>query len=296
MQTYAITNAQARRFLLRHHGLLGEHRFHGPEGVLAYIRQCGCIQYDPIDVCGKNTELVLQSRVAGFTKQMLHSLLYEDRKLVDYFDKNLSVFPVEDWPYFERERALNRSRGLSMEAGNRVAAEVLSLLAEHPHASARDLNMNEKASWYWSDSSLARVTLETLYFRGDLCIHHKQGTNKRYALAENCIPAHLLGAEDPNPCDAAHRNWRMLRRIGAVGMLWNKSSHAFLCIDGLKDGGRSEGFAALASNGDLLELTVEGIPEPLYAPSKSNPLLQEILAGESYAPRTELIAPLDCLL
>lgn len=45
-----------------------------PEGFVAgvcdYIRQAGCIQFDPIDVCGKNAELVLQSRVEGFTKDM----------------------------------------------------------------------------------------------------------------------------------------------------------------------------------------------------------------------------------
>ena len=133
MQTFTLTNEQARRFLLRHHGLIGEHRFHGAEGVLRYIRQCGCIQFDPIDVCGKNAELVLQSRIKGFTKRMLFSLLYEDRRLVDYFDKNLSIFPIEDWPHFERERALNRARGRSMEEVNRVAPDVLALLAERPH-------------------------------------------------------------------------------------------------------------------------------------------------------------------
>jgi len=156
--------------------------------------------------------------------------------------------------------------------------------------------MNEKASWYWSDSTLSRAVLETLYFRGDLCIHHKQGTNKRYALAQNCIPADILAREDPNPTDAAFRNWLMLRRIGAVGMLWDKGSDAFLCIRDMKDGGRSEGFGALIANGDLVEIVVEGISERLYARSESEPHLREILADDSYTPRMELVAPLDCLL
>jgi uncharacterized protein YcaQ len=53
-----LTNAQARRYLLRRHGLIGGHRFAGKAGALAYVRQCGCIQFDPIDVCGQNAELV----------------------------------------------------------------------------------------------------------------------------------------------------------------------------------------------------------------------------------------------
>ena len=99
-----ISQLDARRFLLRKHGLLGPHRFCGKEGALAFVRQCGCIQFDLVDVCGKNAELTLQSRVKGFSKTMLFDLLYQDRQLVDYPDKQLAIIPVEDWPCFERYR------------------------------------------------------------------------------------------------------------------------------------------------------------------------------------------------
>ena len=39
---------------------------------------------------------------------MLDELLYKDRKLVDFPDKNLAINPVEDWPYFERYREAAR--------------------------------------------------------------------------------------------------------------------------------------------------------------------------------------------
>jgi uncharacterized protein YcaQ len=103
-----LTNRQARQFLLMKHGLLGEYKFSGKQGVLDFVRQVGCIQYDPIDACGKNAELVLHSRIKGFTKNMLAELLYQDRSLVDYPDKNLAIIPVEDWPYFERYRQAAR--------------------------------------------------------------------------------------------------------------------------------------------------------------------------------------------
>lgn len=57
-----LSKSQARRFLLLKHGLLGPYRFRGKNGALEYIRQAGCIQFDPVDVCGKNAELVLQAR------------------------------------------------------------------------------------------------------------------------------------------------------------------------------------------------------------------------------------------
>lgn len=57
-----LSKSQARRFLLLKHGLLGPYRFRGKNGALEYVRQAGCIQFDPVDVCGKNAELMLQAR------------------------------------------------------------------------------------------------------------------------------------------------------------------------------------------------------------------------------------------
>ena len=85
MQT--ITKQQAAQFILAKQGLIGAYRFIGKAGAFNYVRQAGCIQFDPVDVCGRNAELTLQSRVKGFRKSMLRELLYEYRKLVDYADK-----------------------------------------------------------------------------------------------------------------------------------------------------------------------------------------------------------------
>ncbi|MDR0928202.1 MAG: winged helix DNA-binding domain-containing protein [Oscillospiraceae bacterium] len=292
-----LTNAQARRYLLRRHGLIGGHRFEGKAGTLAYVRQCGCIQFDPIDVCGQNAELVLQSRVKGFQKYYLAELLYADRALVDYFDKNLSIWPVEDWPYFAPLRAMHQVRGYSREAVDMAADAVRKLLKERPFVCARDLGMEEKVHWAWANTTLSRAILETLYFRGELCIHHKKGTNKQYAPAERLLPPELLAAPDPYSGDeAAHRAWRVARRIGAVGLLWNRPSDAWLGIGGMQRAGRDAAFEALLSEGRILPVQVEGFTEPLYAPADAVTLLEEAASGTTYAPRAELIAALDCLL
>lgn len=34
-------------------------------------QQAGCIQFDPVGVCGRNADLVLQSRIKGYQKTML---------------------------------------------------------------------------------------------------------------------------------------------------------------------------------------------------------------------------------
>ena len=107
-----VTKNQARQFILLKQGLLGDYRFIRKDGAYQFVRQAGCIQFDPVDVCGRNAELTLQSRVKGFRRKMLNDLLYRDRLLVDYSDKELSIWPREDWPFFSgyRERSVAHGR------------------------------------------------------------------------------------------------------------------------------------------------------------------------------------------
>ena len=74
-----IRRAQACRFLLAKNGLLGPRQLRGREGVLSYVRQAGCVQYDPIDVCGQSHELALLSRVKGFTRNARRAALSGSR-------------------------------------------------------------------------------------------------------------------------------------------------------------------------------------------------------------------------
>ena len=257
MESVKLTNEQARNFLLAKHGLSVDHTFTGKQGALDYIRQAGCIQFDPIDVCGRNAELVLQSRVAGFTKQMLYDLLYLDRTLIDYFDKNLAILHVSDWKYFSRTRADHLSRGRSRDEVDAVSGEIKSIIREKGAVCSADLHFNDSVHWYWSNTRLSRAALETLYFRGELVIHHKKGNVKYYDLVDNCLPEAVLSEPDPNPLESDYLKWQVLRRISSVGLLWSRASDAYLNIDGLTAEKRSEAFAALLGEGAIMEVKVE---------------------------------------
>jgi len=83
------------------------------------------------DVCGKNAELTLQSRVKGFRKSMLQELLYKDRKLVDYADKELSIWPAEDWPFFSSYRDRSRQLSETFEGLQELKEEAVSYIEEN---------------------------------------------------------------------------------------------------------------------------------------------------------------------
>lgn len=145
-----LSNRQARQFMLHRQGLLGEYKFVGKQGALDFVRQAGCIQFDPVDACGKNAELTLQSRIKGFTKQTLYELLYSDRKLVDYPDKNLSIIPTEDWPYFERYRKASREGGLRFEGLAELEDEAKAYIKAHGPVSSDDLPISGSVHWHSS--------------------------------------------------------------------------------------------------------------------------------------------------
>ncbi len=291
-----LSKQQARQFILKKQGLLGEYRFEGKEGILAYVRQAGCIQFDPIDVCGKNAELVLQSRVKGFQKEMLTELLYEERKLLDYFDKNLAIVSMEDWPHLECFREYYREHSRGKDEVDRIAEQIKELIREKGPVSSKDIDFNHKIDWYWSSTKLSRAALESLYFWGELIIHHKKGSNKYYALAEDYVPQELLLAKSPFASRIDQLKWRFLRRISAVGLLWNRPSDAWLGIRDLKAAERNQVFEELNKEGKLCEVRIEGCKESFYCLRQDETLLHEILAQPSYKERTEVIAPLDCML
>ncbi len=304
MKELNLTLNQAKRFILYKQGLLGDYRFSGKKGVLDFVRQAGCIQYDPIDVCGRNAELVLQSRVAGFTKKMLYELLYEDRKLLDNFDKNLAIIPVENWPNFKRDRDWHLEHERSFDEIQQACEKIKAIIKERGAVCSADLEMSEKVDWYWTTTKLSRAALEHMYFRGELAIHHKNKGIKYYDLIERCLPEKILTAPDPYPDDFDHKKWRVLERIGSLGLLWNRPSDAWLGIGDLKADTRNKIFNSLLKEGQIIPVHVEGIKHTLYCLTK-DARIAKIIDGEggtrsnsttSTNSRCEFIAALDNMM
>ena len=300
-----VTPDQARQFILLRQGLLGEHRFIGKNGAYQYVRQVGCIQFDPVDVCGRNAELTLQSRVKGITRKTLSDLLYRDRLLVDYSDKELSIWPIEDWPYFADYRERSIEHGKQFPGIPELEEKAVAYIRKHGPVSSDTLPIEGTIFWHssmhWSghwdkDSLAARSVLEQLYTDGVLLIHHKTGSRKYYDLADKYLPAELLSAPNPCPDEASWLCWRVKRRIGAVGLLWNRNSTAWLGIN-MTTEQRDASFDRLEKDCVIMPVQVEGIRFPLYMLTDDLPLLESVTAGQaSLKPRLEFLAPLDPML
>lgn len=297
MKTYSMTKKQACQFLLHKQGLLGDYKYEGKTGILRFVQQAGCIQFDPIDVCGKNADLVLFARIKNYSKAQLDTLLYKERKLIDYFDKNLAIISTKDWPYFKRSQQKYNYMTRYDKQVEPTSRAIKEEIKQRGPLSSKDIVNDQHIIGTWgSKTSLTRAALEHLYFIGELGVHHKKGTIKTYDLIENCIPKSILEKEDPNKTLFDFQMWSLLRRIKSVGLMWNKNSDAFLCVNQLTSSIRNEIFKTLILNKKIIEVHVEGCKDTFYCAKEDINLLEEVIQGIPSKNRCEFIAPLDNLI
>jgi uncharacterized protein len=294
-----ITKSQARRFLLAYQGLWPPCSLDGKTGIMAYMQRTRCIQYDPLDIVGTNPDLVLQARVAGYRPEMLRELLYQERRLLDGWDKNVSIYPVEDWPFFRRVRAADRRRLEELpEPVQAILPQVRTAIRQHGPLSALELKeLGRPLTWDWGWSvSLGKAALESLYFAGELAIHHRVHTRKYYDLVERCLSEDLLRAAEPNPSEEEFQDWYVQRRIGSVGLLWNRAGDGWLGMRPIKSLQRKAALERLVGQGAMQIVQVEGLSEPFYYRSQDQEFLEQALQTSGAEPQAAALAPLDNLL
>jgi uncharacterized protein YcaQ len=295
-----ITKAQARRFILHHQHLWPPRRLKSRDGILAFIEHVGCIQFDPINVVGRNPDLVLQSRIRNYYPGQLEALLYEERQLMDGWDKMQSIFHIRDWPYFSRHRALMRKRyGDPSRASMKVAPEILESLREVGPLSSIDFKRTERLDWSWGQSSsIAKASMDVLYVMGEIGIHHKVGTRRIFDLIDRLMPAELLSSPDPNPTDEDYQDWHILRRVAGLGLAQAGPSEFWGGLLDIREKSQREAILIrLAEQGELLPLSIEGMDgRTFYIRTRDEEVLERAIRKSRAKPRAAIIGALDNLM
>jgi uncharacterized protein YcaQ len=188
---------------------------------------------------------------------------------------------------------------MHMQDSNR-AEQILSdvyakIRAEGPLSSI-DLEHDEKVSWPWGPTRISRAALESMFWRGDLIIHHRVNTRRIYDLAERHIPHTILSEPDPHSSVEAYHDWHILRRLRGIGLLWARSGEAWLEIIGAKTAERRRSLARLHESRKVLMVDVEGLDVPLYMAAQDRQILDQISDAQSRLSQATIIAPLDNVL
>jgi uncharacterized protein YcaQ len=269
--------------------------------VFEYIRKVNCIQYDPINIVGQNSHLVLQSRVRNYKPALLDSLLYEDRKLVDGFDKQMSIYPVEDWPeftYYRRAMAREYENSQNTVAAVKLLDKVKAEIKARGPLSSLELEDDTRMDW-WLGGSIraARIAMDILSYRGDTVVHHRVGTRRYFDLPERALPARLLKPRKPHASHEDYLDWHIFRRAGGIGLLHSKTTAEYGGLVGWQAGRVKAAVLRLLARGRLVPLSIRGLERsPYYIRSQDLLALDAAARPPKGKPGAAFIAPLDNLM
>lgn len=309
-----LSLSQARQYLLSVQGLWPPRALSGSEGILALVRRLRCIQFDPIDIVGRNHEIAIQARVKGFTREKLDNLHYRERNLIEGWDKQMSFGPIEDRPYFAAERMKYAVSERFKENGalSPVFDIVRKEIESRGPLSSLDIDNDTRMDWSWAPARAVRAAMEALWFRGELSIHHREGSRRYFDLTSRLLPEKYNDPlPDSNIRDTEHtwppsadevlnieelrREWRIARRIAAVGFLSAKAGDGWLGLE-MKAPDRRRSIEELCSKGVLRAFEIEGIKDIFFRIDEKHGSLPEYPAPLSRRKKAAVLAPLDNLL
>jgi uncharacterized protein YcaQ len=267
----------------------------GFAGVDKVFRRLGAIQFDPINPCGNNVDLVLQSRIRGIKKADYHRWVYEKRRGIEIFQKELCIVPLDN---IDLARGLHDKKEIARvnafyKRNQTELKNLLHLIGANGPISSRDIDDGRRLISYWgNNTSWGRVALHILWQLGKLSVVNRDKNRKFYDL-----PGRAYGIElkERYPLQFSEiRQKHVLGRIDSVGLLPASGTGAGWLRIGTGKEIKSQ-LERLVRSGDIVVLSIKDAPRNYVMRSADLPLL-EAAQNKKITKRFSFIAPLDNLM
>lgn len=300
--TTNLSRDVARRFLILRHLLAPPRQLPPePESVLRVIDQLGSLQFDPLEIAGRNHDLVLLARIEGYRRPWTDRWLYQDRVLYETYNKQFSIVPTAELPWYrvtwDRQRVSHAAGTFDEHAP--LVEELLGRIRADGALSSTDFEARAAIDWYWRPTNQVRAILEALAEAGLLAISRREGNRRVYDLTERLFPAALL---DERPSPEEQLRHKLLSRYRAVGLLGATGEYTLWMGTGPAIARRAM-IEALVDNGALIPVQIDGLKRHRYVVAGELAILeqarQEVDAGAppgGVDPGVAFLAPLDPLV
>src|SRR5215213_7738852 len=266
----------------------------GKADLLATIRRMGVLQIDTIHVVARSPYVVLWSRLGAFPQEWLTDLLAEGA-LFEYWAHEACFLPIESFGLFRHRMldAANLGWKYSQEWATRngeALERVLAHVREHGPARSSDFERTDGQAGGWWEWKPEKRALETLFTAGELMIARRHNFQRIYDLRERIMPD-WDDARLP-PIELVRRTLALqaVRALGITSARWVADYFRTSLRDTMPL------LPALASEGALIEVAVEGWEHPAYV-HPDNRALAEAAAADALVPElTTLLSPFDPLV
>jgi uncharacterized protein YcaQ len=269
--------------------------------VMRVVDRLGSLQFDPLDVTGRNHDLVLAARIEGYQRAWTDSLLYLDRRLFEAYNKGLSLLPTTELPWYRVtwDQNLEAHGPAAFREHAPLVDELLDRIRRHGPLSATDVEPRAAIDWYWRPTNQVRAILEALAEAGVLGLARRDGNRRIYDLAERLFPASLLAVRPPEREQRLHKLLSRYRAHGLLGRsgsaeLWNGIAPVKRAGETRGGPARAELLGELIEAGSLVPVAVDGVKGERFVLADEVDLLQT--ASEATGREVTLLAPLDPLV
>ncbi len=297
-----ISPTLARRLALTRQRLAGPCPAADASGLMEVARDLGCLQLDPISVVARSHQLVLFSRVGPYQLAHLDHLLWQERRLFEYWAHCASIVLTEDYPLHSRMMraypsgdSAYRQRAREWIAKNqKLRRYILDRLRREGPLLSRQLEeegLHPKAwvSTGWTSGRNISRMLDFLWISGKIMVAGRDGIQKRWDLAERVLPAwtprdRLLEREVVRR--AAQKSLR------ALGVATPRHIQQHFTRGRYPDLTRV--LADLEAEGRVKRFEIRDLPGPWYVHADDELLMTQLPAD--WQPRTTLLSPFDNLI
>lgn len=289
---FTISALTARRFMLLATGLDGKFT-----NVDAALNHLGFVQIDPINVCGRMQDHILRHRVIGYREGDWLRHLHSPPSLRTAFEhhlpdsSNLAALPLDAWPFLQRSmqtraRSEGTWSGKLTPAEKKLAVTLLARMATEGPLCSQDINSARKVKTHaWDSTTLAKSTLQKLFYHGRILIARRDANRRYYDLPEHLLPASSLNAAIPT--EAETTRWLALlklrqRRLAALKAAELRAIADEVIAVNVKDAAAPR-LHLLRSDSDLLKIaagTAKAALQPLLL-APLDPVIYDRRATES---------------
>jgi uncharacterized protein YcaQ len=284
VSSIALSLPEARRVAVLGAGL-AEPR---ARSIMDVVERLGRVQMDPTNAVARTEYLVLWSRLGRYDVDELRRLLWEERRLFEFW---AFIAPTSDYaihretmrrfPRGDHVRARYSREWLAANAGFR--RYVLRELRRRGPLLSRDLEDRAEVPWRtggWNDGKSLGRMLDQLWSGGEIAIVGRQGNQRVWDLAERWLPT-----------DAPRLSEReVARRLLDTQLRWcgfARRDRFGFAFDGAPPG-REKALDELVAEGRFVPVTVDGTAGEWLAHAD--------VLEEDFRPRTTLLSPFDPLI
>lgn len=292
-----IDKIQMRNFIVNYHGFNEFFGLDSDSAAKAIFDRIQSVQFDPLNVVGRNAELVLFARSSTITREDFYNALYSDRLLVDGWDKMMCIYPAKDFTKFKRVRDKATTDyectiiWRKQTECYKYLDEVYDYIATNGPTLVSDIPSVKANSCNWGPSRLSGVCCEYLWNCGKLTVVGKKGVVKVFDTTERVFGK---GADtaDAFTDESEFLRWYFLRRIAAVGAAPSVDGGAWLGPYVSEKAIREKVLAELVESGEILPVYIEGDSKPFYIRAQD----EHYFNSQPKCDRASFIAPLDNMI